>query len=158
MPFIIPPGDVPEGMVPEGVTPEGAEPFIIPAGGVPEGAVLFVCSLICGVPDGAAAAVSMVSTEVGVDDVTTVPADCCEALVVLCVQPAIRITAMRSADPISISILLLFMEYHLKYRVHLLVVGAPVSCVCVLPAGISIQGREIPYLPVQLPFYRGAHA
>jgi len=111
VPFTIPPGGVPEGMVPEGVTPEGALPFIIPAGGVPEGTVLFSCPLICGVPDGAAAAVSMVSTGVGVDGVTTVPADCCEALVVLCVQPAIRITAMRSADPISMSILLLFMEF-----------------------------------------------
>jgi hypothetical protein len=52
-----------------------------------------------------------VSVTEGVDDETAVSVDCWEVLVVLCVQPATRITAMRSADPISISILLFFMEY-----------------------------------------------
>jgi hypothetical protein len=34
-----------------------------------------------------------------------------DVVVELCVQPAIRIPAMRSADPISISIVLFFMDF-----------------------------------------------
>jgi hypothetical protein len=98
----IPPGPEP---------PEGAVPFIIPAGGVPEGAVPFIPAMAVlfivamevteGVP---AAACSFPFT-----DAYGVPDDD-DVVVELCVQPAIRIPAMRSADPISISILFFFME------------------------------------------------
>ena len=83
----------------------------MPPGGVPEGAVPFICGMAVlfiaamGVPGGvpAAACSFPVTDEVGVteDD---------DEVVELCVQPAIRIPAMRSADPISISILLFFMD------------------------------------------------
>lgn len=99
MPFIIPPGGVPDGMV-----PEGAVLFVIPAGGVPEGAVPLV-SPAMGVPDGVPAA----ACSFPVTDAVVVPEDD-DVVVELCVQPAIRIPATRSADPISISILLLFMK------------------------------------------------
>ena len=80
----------------------------MPAGGVPAGAVAFVCPLICGVPDGAAAAVCWAAAVTdGVEGMEL----CDELLVELCVQPAIRIPAMRSADPISIRMLLFFMKY-----------------------------------------------
>jgi hypothetical protein len=113
----VPDGGVPDGIVPEGAVPficppgpppEGAVPFIIPPGGVPEGAVLFVCAP--GVPEGAALfpPVCGVSVDDWVDDETALPVDCCEVLVVL-VQPAIMIPAMRIADAINMSILLLFM-------------------------------------------------
>ena len=86
-------------------------PFIIPAGGVPEGAVpfipvmavLFIAAM--GVPEGVPAA----ACSFPVTDADGVPEDD-DVVVELCVQPAIRIPAMRSADPISISILLFFME------------------------------------------------
>ena len=88
----MPPGGVPEGMV-----PDGAVPF-------PAIAVLFIASM--GVPEGVPAAAWSfpVTDEVGVlEEVVEV--------VELCVQPAIRIPAMRSADPISISIVLFFMDF-----------------------------------------------
>ena len=61
---------------------------------------------------------------------------------------------MRSADPISISILLFFMEYHLKYRVSLVMSGTRFflhlsrrhTCTC----------RDILYLAAQVPVYRAA--
>jgi len=101
-PFIIPPGGVPDGMVPEGEAPESAVPFAIPAGGVPEGAVPVVRSARTRVPDGVPAAACWFSVTVG----AAVAED--DGVVELCVQPATRIPAMRSADPISMSIVLFF--------------------------------------------------
>jgi hypothetical protein len=87
--------------------------FIWPPGGVPDGAVLFVCALDCGVPIGVALAACplacCVSVNEGVDDETALPVEGVEVLVVL-VQPAIIIPAMRIADAINMTIMLFFME------------------------------------------------
>lgn len=104
MPFISPPCPPPEGAVPFISWPGG-----VPDGIVPEGAVLFVWSP--GVPDGAAPfpPACCVSVEDGVDDETALPVEGAEVLVVL-VQPAIIIPAMRIADAINMTIMLFFME------------------------------------------------
>jgi len=111
----VPDGTVPFPMplIPPGPEPPvGAVPFIIPAGGVPEGAVPFIPPMAVlfisamGEPDGVPAA----ACSFPVTDADGVPEDD-DVVVELCVQPAIRIPAMRSADPISISIVLFFMEY-----------------------------------------------
>ena len=94
----MPPGGVPEGMVPEGVAPEGAVPFIPPI------AVLFIAAM--GVPEG----VPVAACSSAVTDADGVPDDE-EEVVELCVHPAIRIPAIRRADPIRISILLFFMGF-----------------------------------------------
>lgn len=121
----VPDGCVPDGGAPPGGVPEGAVPFSIPSGGVPEGAFLFICPP-GGVPDGAVlftctpgcrsvAAVlpdctfsCCVFTGDAAGD-TVVPVDCGEVLVVL-VQPATRIPAMRIADAITMTMLLFFMN------------------------------------------------
>jgi len=105
---------VPDGIVPEGAAPDGAVPFIIPPGGVPEGAVPFISPPGVpegAVPDGAALfpPACCVPVDDGVDDETALLLDGTEVLVELCVQPAIMIPAMRTADAINMSILLFFM-------------------------------------------------
>jgi len=65
---------------------------------VPEGAALAACPPDC-----------CVAVADGVDDETALSVDWVEVLVVL-VQPAIMIPAMRIADAINMTILLLFME------------------------------------------------
>ncbi len=81
---------------------------------MPEGAVPFACSLACEPEDTALPDCPHVCWEVLVEPEDTAFPDCSpvcwEVLVELCVQPAIRIPAMRSADAISISILLFFIE------------------------------------------------
>jgi hypothetical protein len=124
---------VPDGGVPEGGVPDGTVPS--PAGGVPDGRVPFICIPSGGVPEGAPAdwlnlGLSPLLVASVVPDDEPVAGGSAEAVFVICacedaevlpdwavvlpescVQPAMRIPAMRIADATSIIILLFFMEF-----------------------------------------------